>query len=64
MKTKKKEDKDIRYFIDIDLNNMKVIKWDFDDRFKLFQQPMEKPHYHRIYLTKGQYNKFVENLNL
>lgn len=56
---KKKEDKDTRYFIDLDLKNRKIINWDYDQRHKLASQELAKPYFHRIFITKGQYNKLV-----
>ncbi len=56
------EDKDTRYYIDIDLKERKIINWDFDHKDKLIVQKLKKP-FHRIFLTKGQYNKFEENIS-
>ena len=55
----KLQDKETRYFIDIDLKTMKVVKWDYGQRENLVNSP-ENDSSHRIYLTKGQYNKFVK----
>ena len=52
-----KEDKNIRYFIDIDLKTRKILNWDYDQRDKLVVQKLIKPFHHRIFITKGQYNK-------
>jgi len=57
---KKKEDKDTRYFIDLDLKTRKIINWDCDQRHDLFGQELASPFYHRIFLTRGQYNKLVQ----
>ena len=57
----KPQDKETRYFIDIDLKTMKVVRWDYDQRKNLVKYVPEKDSYHRIYLTKGQYNKFVKD---
>jgi hypothetical protein len=53
-------DKNTRFFIDIDLKSGKIINWDYDQRDKLVRQKMKKPFHHRIFLTKGQYTKFVK----
>ena len=53
---KDKEDKNTRYFIDLDLNERKILNWDYDQREKLTQH-LENPYHHRIFLTKGQYYK-------
>ena len=57
---KKKEDQDTRYYIELDLATGKVIGWDYGQRFDLIKQLPAKPSHHRIYLTKGQYNKLVQ----
>ena len=56
---KKKEDAETRYFIDLDLGTREVLQWDYDQRDKLVRQELSEPSHHRIYLTKGQYNKLV-----
>ena len=53
----KEEDKNIRYYIDLDLKAHKIINWDYDQRDTLVVQKMKKPFYHRVFITKGQYNK-------
>lgn len=57
----KPQDKETRYYIDIDLKTMKVVRWGYDQRENLVKYVPEKESYHRIYLTKGQYNKFLKN---
>jgi hypothetical protein len=52
----KTEDKNTRYYIDINTKTNKVIVWDFGDRFKLIEEPEEEGVV-RIFITKGQYNK-------
>lgn len=54
---RKKEDKNTRYFIDLDLKERKIVNWDYDQRDKLAVQELRKPYHHRIFITKGQYNK-------
>lgn len=54
---RKKEDKNTRYFIDLDLKTRKIVYWDYDQRHTLAGQKLTNPFYHRIFLTKGQYNK-------
>jgi hypothetical protein len=55
---RKKEDKNTRYFIDVDLNTRKILNWDYDQRDKLAQK-LANPFHRRIFITKGQYNKLV-----
>ena len=56
------EDKNTRYFIDLDLRAQRILRWGHDHRERLAAETMEKPHYHRIFITKGQYNKLVRKL--
>jgi hypothetical protein len=60
---KKQEDKNTRYFIEVDLRNMKVANLDFGDKYFLANQESHDAKLHRIYLTKGQYHKFIEKVN-
>ncbi len=61
----KKEDKDTRYFIDLDLRTRKVLAWDYGNRHHLALQDPEQPFHHRVFLSKGQFNKLVKkNLDL
>jgi hypothetical protein len=54
---KKKEDKNTRFFLDVDLKEQKILGWDYDQKEKLILDKISEPHIHRIFLTKGQYNK-------
>ena len=56
----KNEDKETRYFIDIDLDSRKILNWDFDQREDLIVQEFSNPSYHRVFITKGQFNKLVK----
>jgi len=53
---RKKEDKNTRYFIDLDLKTRRIINWDYGQRDMLAQK-LEEPFHKRIFITKGQYNK-------
>jgi len=55
----KTEDKNTRYYIEVDTKTGKIIRRDFGDKHKLAQTEPDSPDIHRIYLTKGQYHKFV-----
>ena len=55
----KKQDADTRYFIDIDLKSMKVIRWDYNQKQALNLGKSPSADIHRLFLTVGQYNKFV-----
>jgi hypothetical protein len=52
-----KEDKDSRYFIDLDLKTGKVLDWGHGDRHKLAAQELSGPSQVRIFISKGQYHK-------
>ncbi|HBS88434.1 MAG: hypothetical protein A2W91_14890 [Bacteroidetes bacterium GWF2_38_335] len=54
----KPKNKDTRYYIDLDLKNMRIIKWDYDQRQGL-AQTLSDPFHQRIFITKGQYNKIA-----
>ena len=56
----KKEDKNTRYFIDLDLETMEIINWDYDQKDLLTEEKLDIPGLHRLFISKGQYNKFVE----
>ncbi len=50
------DDRDTRYYIDINPASKKVISWGHGNRFKLIKEILGKGIV-RIYVTKGQYNK-------
>jgi len=54
------EDKDTRYFIEIDLDTLEIIRVGFDQRQLLDKGRQTRTIIHRLFLTKGQYSKFVE----
>ncbi|MBE7411878.1 MAG: hypothetical protein L6Q54_14395 [Leptospiraceae bacterium] len=53
----KKQDKDIRYFIELDIKSKKILKWGFGNRFQLKSNEIKTPFFVRLYITKGQFNK-------
>ncbi len=55
----KKQDRETRYYIDLDLKNSKVIKIDYDQRENIVQELSNSSH-QRVFITKGQYNKLVK----
>jgi hypothetical protein len=55
---KKKEDKNTRYFLDIQLKEQKILGWGYEQREILSKEKMSESDIHRIFLTKGQYNRF------
>lgn len=56
MVTKRVEDANTRYYIDLDLRKGVIIGWDFGQREQLSQE-LPDPAHHRVFLTKGQYRK-------
>ncbi|HMY65178.1 MAG TPA: hypothetical protein PLJ29_05460 [Leptospiraceae bacterium] len=56
---KKKEDRNTRYYIDLDLKTGKIIQLDCDQKEGLAQE-LPLPHQQRVFLTKGQYNKLLK----
>ena len=54
------ENDDTRYFLEIDLRSLKIIRCSFDQKQNLDKGRQDKPIVHRLFLTKGQYNKFVQ----
>ena len=53
------QDKNTRYFIEIDLKNLKIIRCSFDQKENLDKGRQNDPGIHRLFLTKGQYTKLV-----
>lgn len=54
------ENDDTRYFLEIDLESLKIIRCSFDQKQNLDKGRQDKPTVHRLFLTKGQYNKFLQ----
>ena len=57
---RKNEDKDPRYFIDLDLRSGTILGWDEDNRFDRIAEKPPMPAHHRVYISRGQYNKLEE----
>ena len=55
----KNENGDTRYFVEIDLDSLEIIRVGFDQRQVLDKGVQKRSGIHRLFLTKGQYNKFV-----
>lgn len=49
------------YFIDLNVINMKIVNWGISNTATLTGETGDKD-IHRIFLTKGQYNKVVKYL--
>ena len=50
------------YFVEVDLTNMTIVDWGITSEATLTGNT-SKPNIHRVFLTKGQYNKFVNKLS-
>lgn len=57
---KSQEAKDY-YFIDVDLRTMKIVAWG-ETRHATHTGATDDPLVHRVFLTKGQYNKLRTHL--
>ncbi len=53
----KREDRETRYFIDLDIQTRKILEWGFDPRSKLVKQEPTGQSHVRVFITRGQYNK-------
>ena len=53
------ENKDTRYFVDIERASLKVIHCGYEQKEHLDSGHQNDPEIHRIFITKGQYIKFV-----
>ncbi len=53
------ESEDTRYFLEIDLETLEVIRVGFDQKQSLDKGRQTKTDIHRLFLSKGQYHKFV-----
>ena len=49
------------YFIDIDLENRQIIGWGTEQLDEV--EVVLSSGYHRVFLSRGQYNKLVKQLN-
>ena len=57
---KSQEPKDY-YFIDVDLRTMKIVAWG-ETRHATHTGATDDPLVHRVFLTKGQFNKLRKHL--
>ena len=53
------ENSETRYFIEIDLDSLEIVRVGFDRREALDTGRQTQPGIHRLFLSKGQYSKFV-----
>lgn len=55
---RRKQDKETRYYIDLDVRTRTILTWDYGQRYEL-EQELENPAHHRVFISKGQYNKLM-----
>lgn len=53
-------DKDTRYFLEIDIKTLKIVDHRFEQEAYLGKGRQPNATSHRMFITEGQYNKFVE----
>lgn len=58
------ENNDTRYFVEIELASLKIVKVAFDEKQSLEKGQQTNPLIHRLFVTKGQYHKFVERCEM
>jgi len=58
------QNKDTRYFIDVDIETLKVVRNDYGQKENLDKGRQNDSNVHRLFLTEGQYNKFIERCSL
>ena len=58
------EDKDTRYFIEIELKTLKVVSTGHEQKQCLNKGRQDVLGRHRLFVTKGQYNKFIERISV
>lgn len=58
------QDKDTRYFIEIDLKSLKIIGNGYEQKQNLNKGRQTNPESHRLFLAKGQYNKLINRCDL
>ncbi len=54
------ENNDTRYFIEIDLDSLEIIRVGFDQKQTLDKGQQNNPGVHRLFISKGQYKKFID----
>lgn len=54
------QNKETRYFLEIDSSSLTIIRHGYGQKKDLDGGKQNKPELHRLFITKGQYNKFVK----
>jgi hypothetical protein len=58
-----KEDTNTRYYIDVDIKEQRIIEWGYGNRYDLIQERFDHLSHHRVFISKGQYNKLEDKKN-
>lgn len=58
------EDADTRYFVEIELDSLELVRCGFDQKQNLDKGHQTVEGIHRLFVTKGQYHKFVERCHV
>lgn len=58
------ENADTRYFIEIDLATLELLRCGFDQKQNLQKGQQTREGIHRLFVSKGQYHKFVERCHV
>ena len=53
---KKSEDRNTRYFVDLDLDTHAILGWDYARKDTITVR-LKNPYHYRLFISKGQYNK-------
>jgi hypothetical protein len=56
----KVQDKNTRYFLTIDIETMKVVGHDYEQKLYLDKGRQPSHTIHRLFVSKGQYDKFLQ----
>jgi hypothetical protein len=54
-------EKELRYYIDIDLMSLKIVKWNSAARAEIIKEAAGET-LQRVFLTRGQYNMLTDKI--
>ncbi len=60
----KPQDKDTRYFVELDCQTLAVVGYGYAQKQTLDKGRQNNPAVHRLFLTRGQYNAFTERCSV
>ena len=53
-----RNDADLRYFVEIDLESLEVVRVGSDSKYVLNKGRQDRDGIHRLFISKGQFQKF------